>query len=199
MRSKKGALPRLRAAPCFLDEIGDMPLSIQTRLLRVLQEGTYTRVGGLKEYRTDVRIIAATHRDLEAMVREGGFREDLFYRLNVVPISLPPLRARLSDLAELVPALAQSVAGEGLSAKTFLPEAITAMAAHDWPGNVRELENFVQRLTAVLPQNQVDGAAVQAALAPTTKAAVPEGQPFLAISQQASLEAWFEQGVASFF
>ena len=163
---KEGRFAQAQGGTMFLDEIGDMPLSIQTRLLRVLQEGTYTRVGGLKEHRTDVRIIAATHRDLEEMVREGTFREDLFYRLNVVPISLPPLRARLTDLAELVPALAQSVAGEGLSVKTFLPDAIAAMAAHDWPGNVRELENFVQRLTAVLPQNQVDAAAIHAALNP---------------------------------
>lgn len=102
---KEGRFAQAEGGTLFLDEIGDMPLSTQTRLLRVLQEGTYTRIGGLEERRTNVRIIAATHRDLEAMVASGAFRQDLFYRLNVVPLNLPPLRERLEDLAELVPAL----------------------------------------------------------------------------------------------
>ena len=122
--TKAGRFAQAKGGTMFLDEIGDMPLAIQTRLLRVLQEGTYTRVGGLREHRADVRIIAATHRDLEQMVQEGTFREDLFYRLNVVPVSLPPLRTRLSDLAELVPALAQGYPALRCQPKHFYPRRL---------------------------------------------------------------------------
>ena len=161
---KEGRFAQAEGGTLFLDEIGDMPLSIQTRLLRILQEGTYTRVGGLRELRTNVRIVAATHRDLESMVAAGDFREDLFYRLNVVPLNLPPLRNRLSDLDELVPALAQGLAGPGMPAKAFTEEALKVMKGYPWPGNVRELENFVQRLMALLPQSVVDERAVRDAL-----------------------------------
>ena len=192
---KKGRFAQAEGGTLFLDEIGDMPLSIQTRLLRILQEGTYTRVGGLKEWRSNVRIIAATHRNLEAMVQDGSFREDLFYRLNVVPLVLPPLRDRREDLAELVPTLTQALASPRMPAKQFTPAAITAMANYSWPGNVRELENFIQRLMAVLPQVRVDAPAVREALgAAKTVAAPPE-----IVAVPPGLDNLLEADIAAFY
>ncbi len=161
---KDGRFAQAEGGTLFLDEIGDMPLAIQTRLLRVLQEGTFARVGGLRELRTNVRIIAATHRDLEAMVRAGDFREDLFYRLNVVPLHLPALRQRVSDVSELAPALMEGLATPTMPAKTLTQGALAALQQHTWPGNVRELENLLTRLMAVLPGRVVDAAAIREAL-----------------------------------
>ena len=124
-------------------------METQTRLLRVLQEGEYTTIGGRQPIKTDVRVIAATHQDLRRLIRQGLFREDLYFRLNVVPLRLPPLRERLEDIEELVRHFMARGADEGLSVKSFDREAIDALKAHGWPGNVRELENLVRRLSAL--------------------------------------------------
>ncbi len=136
----------------FLDEIGDMPPEAQTRLLRVLQEGEYTTVGGRQPIRANARIIAATHRDLRALIRSGQFREDLFYRLNVVPIRLPPLRERPDDIPVLAQHFLNTAQAEGLPTKTIDPAAMALLSAYRWPGNVRELENLIRRLAALVPQ-----------------------------------------------
>ncbi len=155
MRSS-GRFEQAAGGTLFLDEIGDMPLEAQTRLLRVLQEGEYTTVGGRTPIRADVRIIAATHRDLRQMVRQGLFREDLYYRLSVVPIRLPPLRERSEDIPELVRHFFAEVQDEGLSAKALDGEAMEALKAYPWPGNVRELENLVRRLAVLYSQETID-------------------------------------------
>jgi two-component system nitrogen regulation response regulator GlnG len=139
----------------FLDEIGDMPLEAQTRLLRVLQDGAYTTIGGRAPIRADVRTIAATHRDLRQLVRQGLFREDLYYRLNVVPIRLPPLRERSEDIPELVRHFTARAEAEGLPGKALTAEAMADLMAYRWPGNVRELENLVQRLSALYSQEVI--------------------------------------------
>lgn len=150
-----GRFEQARGGTLFLDEIGDMPMDAQTRLLRVLQEGEYTTVGGRTPIKTDVRVISATHRDLKRQVSQGLFREDLYYRLNVVPIRLPPLRDRREDIPDLVSHfLAQSV-DLGLSQKTISTSAMQALQKYGWPGNVRELENLVRRLAALSIQDTI--------------------------------------------
>jgi len=139
----------------FLDEIGDMPLEAQTRLLRVLQEGEYTTVGGRTPIKTNVRIIAATHRDLRTQIQQGLFREDLYYRLNVVPLRLPALRERLEDIGDLVRHFLRQTAREGLGSKTIEQPAIERLKRHAWPGNVREVENLVRRLAALYTQDVI--------------------------------------------
>ena len=139
----------------FLDEIGDMPPEAQTRLLRVLQEGEFTTVGGRTPIRVDVRIVAATHRDLQQLIRQGRFREDLFYRLNVVPIRIPPLRDRREDIPDLVRHFLIEAENSGLSAKRFDAAALERLRAHAWPGNVRELENLVRRLAALYGEETI--------------------------------------------
>jgi len=140
----------------FLDEIGDMPAGLQTRLLRVLAEGEFFRVGGRELIKVDVRVIAATHQNLEMLVKEGKFRADLLHRLDVVRLQVPPLRDRKTD----VPALAQRFLEQAASqlhagAKRFKPEALARMEQHDWPGNVRELENLCWRLAALAPGESI--------------------------------------------
>ncbi len=149
----------------FLDEIGDMPLEAQTRLLRVLQDGTYTTIGGRAPIRADVRVVAATHRDLRQLVRQGLFREDLYYRLNVVPIRLPPLRERSEDIPELVRHFVARAEAEGLPGKALTAEAMADLKAYHWPGNVRELENLVQRLSALYSQDVIGRPELRAELA----------------------------------
>jgi two-component system, NtrC family, nitrogen regulation response regulator GlnG len=151
-----GRFEQAEGGTLFLDEIGDMPMDAQTRLLRVLQEGEYTTVGGRTPIRADVRIIAATHRDLRQMVRQGLFREDLYYRLSVVPIRLPPLRERTEDIPELVRHFFTEAQDEGLAAKTLDHDAMDALKAYHWPGNVRELENLVRRLAVLYSQETID-------------------------------------------
>ena len=133
----------------FLDEVGDMPMEAQTRLLRVLQEGEFTPVGGRQPVTANVRIIAATHRDLRQLIHQGLFREDLFFRLNVVPMRLPPLRDRLEDIPDLVRHFLKLSERQGMQQKTIEPAALDALKRHRWPGNVRELENVVRRLVAL--------------------------------------------------
>ena len=139
----------------FLDEIGDMPLEAQTRLLRVLQQGEYLPVGGRTPLKADVRIVAATHRDLSSMVRQGLFREDLYYRLNVVPLRLPPLRERSEDIPDLVRHFLRQAQEEGLPEKSLDNTAMQRMMAYRWPGNVRELENLIRRLAALYAEDVI--------------------------------------------
>src|SRR5688572_11496596 len=161
-----GRFEQAEGGTLFLDEIGDMPMEAQTRLLRVLQQGEYTTVGGRTPIRTDVRIIAATNKDLRQLIRQGLFREDLFFRLNVVPIRLPPLRERADDIPDLVRHFLAGAGREGLRPKTIEPEAIEAMQRYRWPGNVRELENLVRRLTALYPQEWITATIVETELGP---------------------------------
>jgi two-component system, NtrC family, nitrogen regulation response regulator GlnG len=147
-----GRFEQAAGGTLFLDEIGDMPPEAQTRLLRVLQEGEYTTVGGRQPIRANARIVAATHRDLRALIRSGQFREDLFYRLNVVPIRLPPLRERPDDIPVLAQHFLNKAQAEGLPAKTLDQAAMAMLSAYRWPGNVRELENLIRRLAALVPQ-----------------------------------------------
>ena len=160
-----GKFEQARGGTLFLDEIGDMPSDAQTRLLRVLQEGEYTAVGASSTRKTDIRIVAATHQDLRTHIREGIFREDLFYRLNVAPIRLPPLRERLDDVPDLVRGFLRQAVAEGLPRKTVSREAMEALREHDWPGNVRELQNLVKRIAALCPDDIVDRSTVEAELA----------------------------------
>ncbi|AEV37784.1 two component response regulator [Pseudovibrio sp. FO-BEG1] len=139
----------------LLDEIGDMPMEAQTRLLRVLQQGEYTSVGGRTPIQTDVRIIAATNKDLRQLINQGLFREDLYFRLNVVPIRLPPLRERTEDIPDLVRHFFAMAESEGLPAKQIEVAALDKLRRYRWPGNVRELENLVRRLAALYPQDDI--------------------------------------------
>ncbi len=144
-----GKFEQAQGGTLFLDEIGDMPMEAQTRLLRVLQQGEYTTVGGRTPVKTDARIIAATHRDLRQLIAQAIFREDLFFRLNVVPIRLPPLRERLNDIDDLVSLFLAACEREGLSRKRITREALERLKSYRWPGNVRELENLVRRIAAI--------------------------------------------------
>lgn len=155
--SKRGKFDLADGSILFLDEIGDMSLKTQAKVLRILQEQKFERVGGAKTISVDVRVIAATNKDLEAEIEAGTFRADLFYRLNVVPITLPPLRERLEDLPLLVDDLMIDFQRKGFRKKKFLPGAIHAMQRHDWPGNVRELRNFLERITIMSPDDEVSG------------------------------------------
>jgi two-component system, NtrC family, nitrogen regulation response regulator GlnG len=161
----QGRFEQAEGGTLFLDEIGDMPLEAQTRLLRVLQQGEYTTVGGRTPIKTNVRIIAATHRDLKNQIQQGLFREDLFYRLNVVPLRLPPLRERLEDIGDLVRYFLRQAGREGLGQKSIESAAIDRLKAHPWPGNVRELENVVRRLVALHANETLTGQIVEQELA----------------------------------
>ena len=150
-----GRFEQAEGGTLFLDEIGDMPLEAQTRLLRVLQEGEYTTVGGRTPIKTDLRIVAATHRDLRSQIQQGLFREDLFYRLNVVPIRLPPLRERLDDIGDLVRHFLRETARQGLGNHSISSDAVERLKQYSWPGNIRELENLVRRIVGVHPQETI--------------------------------------------
>ncbi len=151
-----GRFEQANGGTLFLDEIGDMPMEAQTRLLRVLQQGEYTTVGGTSTRKSDVRIVAATHRDLRQLISQGLFREDLYYRLNVVPVRLPPLRERIDDIADLVQHFLSTARTEGLPQKRISTDAIERLKLHRWPGNVRELENLLRRLMAIHPGDEID-------------------------------------------
>ena len=144
-----GKFKQAEKGTLFLDEIGDMPLDAQTRLLRVLQEGEYTSVGGKEKIKVDVRIITATNKDLKKLIDLGVFREDLYYRLNVVPIETPPLRNRIDDLPELIDHFLIKTEKSGLPLKKIERNAVKEMMVYSWPGNVRELENFILRVSAL--------------------------------------------------
>jgi two-component system nitrogen regulation response regulator GlnG len=168
-----GRFEQAKGGTLFLDEIGDMPFEAQTRLLRVLQEGEYTSVGGRAPIRADSRIIAATHRDLSQLIRQGVFREDLFYRLNVAPIRIPPLRERSADIPALVRHFAAQATREGLPAKVLDDGAMERLRRYRWPGNVRELENLVRRLAALYSQEVIGVEVIETELAAAPAAAPP--------------------------
>ncbi len=153
--SRKGRFEMAEGGTLFLDEIGDMSLPMQVKLLRVLQERAYERVGGNKTQRCDVRIIAATHRNLEQAIAEDRFREDLYYRLSVFPLELPSLRERLEDLPTLIAEFNLRLARRGLAAVRFSAGAMQALRSHAWPGNVRELSNLVERMGILFPYVEV--------------------------------------------
>jgi sigma-54 specific flagellar transcriptional regulator A len=154
--ARKGRFELAEGGTLFLDEIGDMPLQMQVKLLRVLQERTFERVGGNKPLQCNVRIIAATHRNLETMISEDKFREDLYYRLNVFPIDSPALRQRKDDIPLLLQELNSRIQGDGVEGVRFTEQAIASLMEHEWAGNVRELSNLVERLTILYPGEIVD-------------------------------------------
>jgi len=168
-----GKFEQASGGTLFLDEIGDMPPEAQTRLLRVLQEGEYMTVGGRTPIKANVRIVAATHRDLRRLIQQGLFREDLYYRLNVVPIRLPPLRERLDDIPELANHYLQAATTDGLPTKVLSPEAMTRLKQHRWPGNVRELVNLVRRLSALYSEEIIGVETIEAELADAMSAIEP--------------------------
>lgn len=159
-----GRFEQAEGGTLFLDEIGDMPMEAQTRLLRVLQQGEYTTVGGRTPIKTDVRIVAATNKDLRTLINQGLFREDLFYRLNVVPLRLPPLRERSEDVPDLVRHFFTQGEKEGLQTKHISANGLDVMRRYSWPGNVRELENLVRRLAALYPQDEISAEIIEAEL-----------------------------------
>ena len=154
--SRKGRFELAEDGTLFLDEIGDMPLQMQVKLLRVLQERTYERVGGTKPIKCNVRIIAATHRELENLIQEGKFREDLYYRLNVFPIESPALRERKEDIPLLLQELVSRLERESEKSVRFTENSLSSLMEHQWPGNVRELSNLVERLLILFPDQVVD-------------------------------------------
>jgi two-component system nitrogen regulation response regulator GlnG len=155
-----GRFEQAEGGTLFLDEIGDMPLEAQTRLLRVLQQGEYTTVGGRTPIKTDVRIIAATNRDLRQLIAQGLFREDLYYRLNVVPLRLPPLRERVEDIPDLARHFLRKAEEEGLPGKTLEVDSLETLRRHRWPGNVRELENLIRRLAVLHSGDTIPASAI---------------------------------------
>ena len=159
-----GRFEQAEGGSLFLDEIGDMPMEAQTRLLRVLQQGEYTTVGGRTPIKANVRIIAATNKDLRILIQQGLFREDLYFRLNVVPLRLPPLRERSEDVPDLIRHFFEQVEREGLPAKQLDQAAIERLKRHRWPGNVRELENLARRLAALYPQETIAASIIDAEL-----------------------------------
>lgn len=182
-----GRFEQAAGGTLFLDEIGDMPLEAQTRLLRVLQQGEFTTVGGARTIRADVRIVAATNRDLAALIAGGTFREDLFYRLNVVPITLPALRDRRQDIAVLASHFLDSAAAQGLPRRQLTAAAVAALAAYDWPGNVRELENVIRRMAVLARDELVDAGTVQ------TMLGVAQQTAALQDDVAVTVEGWIER------
>ncbi|MGB5625891.1 MAG: sigma-54 dependent transcriptional regulator, partial [Woeseiaceae bacterium] len=154
--ARTGRFELAEGGTLFLDEIGDMSVDMQVKLLRVLQERTFERVGSGKTQRCDVRIIAATHKDLPKAVKDGEFREDLFYRLNVFPIEMPPLYKRVSDLPQLLKELLIAHRGEQHGDLRVSPEAAEVLANYSWPGNIRELSNLVERLAIIKPEGIIE-------------------------------------------
>lgn len=197
-----GRFEQAQGGTLFLDEIGDMPMDAQTRLLRVLQSGEFTTVGGTRSLRADVRIVAATHKDLRRLIDSGLFREDLYYRLNVVPIRLPPLRARLEDVPELARHFLDRAAAEGLPRKLLDSGAITWLMEQAWPGNVRELENAMRRLAALARDEVITAAVAELWIARAEGAgslAISPASVELSLGNGESLEAliarWLQQHV----
>ncbi len=188
-----GRFEQAEGGTLFLDEIGDMPMEAQTRLLRVLQQGEYTTVGGRTPIKSDVRIIAATNKDLRVLIQQGLFREDLFFRLNVVPLRLPPLRERSEDISDLIRHFFALAEREGLPRKQIDVAALERLKRYRWPGNVRELENLARRLAALYPQETITQAVMDAELAQPT--AAPTDKP----SADETLATAVERNLARYF
>ncbi len=153
--ARAGRFELAKGGTLFLDEVGDMPLTMQVKLLRVLQERIFERIGSNKSLTADVRIVAATHKNLEEMIEAGDFREDLFYRLNVFPIDMPPLRERTDDISLLINELVSRMEEEKRGSVRFNEAAIASLCQHEWPGNVRELANLVERMAIMYPQGVI--------------------------------------------
>ncbi len=192
-----GRFAQAEGGTLFLDEIGDMPIEAQTRLLRVLQQGEYLPVGGRSPMRANVRIVAATHRDLRTLIRQGLFREDLFYRLNVVPIRVPPLRERPEDIPDLVDHFLARAEAEGLPRKTLDEAAVARLARARWPGNVRELENLIRRLAALYSEETISTGIVEAELADRDEA--PDSAPDRAGEDGESIGGSVERHLRAYF
>jgi two-component system nitrogen regulation response regulator GlnG len=190
-----GRFEQAEGGTLFLDEIGDMPMEAQTRLLRVLQQGEYTTVGGRTPIKSDVRIVAATNKDLRLLIQQGLFREDLFFRLNVVPLRLPPLRERTEDIADLIRNFFTQVEREGLPQKQIDQAALERLKRHRWPGNVRELENLARRLAALYPQETITAAVIETELA---QPAMPFGASEEGRADE-TLSAAVERHLAAYF
>jgi len=192
---RAGKFEQADGGTLFLDEVGDMSLSAQSKLLRVLQEGVVTRIGGSKSIEVDVRVLAATNKDLEAEIAEGRFREDLLYRLNVVPIEVPALRDRLEDIPALVTHFAERLAaGAGVPGKKFADDTIRRFQSRQWPGNIRELRNAVERALILAPGKVVTPADVDRLL-PTGNGG---GQPATESGGEETFET-FKQGAEKSF
>lgn len=190
VQRKSGAFERAEGGTLFLDEIGDMPMEAQTRLLRVLQQGEYTAVGGTRLLSAHVRIICATHRDLLEQVRLGAFREDLYYRLNVVLISMPSLKERREDIPLLIEHLLNKAGERGLPQKRITPDAMQLLEAHDWPGNVRELENTLYRMLALVSGDVVEASHLAAELPHDAEHLVPKSTLETAAAEH--IDAYFD-------
>lgn len=188
-----GRFEQAQGGTLFLDEIGDMPMEAQTRLLRVLQSGEFSPVGGARAIRADVRIIAATHQELPKLIADGQFREDLYYRLNVVPVRLPALRERGSDVGELARHFLDRAAADGLPRKQLNAKAVARLEQHSWPGNVRELENLMRRLAALTRDAVITPAMIEQQLG------MGGGQGALAVPESADLGEAIEQHLARHF
>ncbi|WP_284176946.1 nitrogen regulation protein NR(I) [Rhabdaerophilum sp. SD176] len=198
----QGRFEQAEGGTLFLDEIGDMPMEAQTRLLRVLQQGEYMTVGGRTPIKTDVRIVAATNKDLVTLIEKGLFREDLYYRLSVVPIRLPPLRERLGDIPDLVRHFLSIAEKEGLPRKSVDQAGLERMKRHDWPGNIRELENLVRRLAALHPDDVIGPQAIENELSVVRRAAPRETETRIVEAVPSSgetLEAFFRNYLKTHF
>lgn len=171
--NKRGKFDQANGGILFLDEIGDMSLKTQAKILRILQEQKFERVGGSQTIKVNVRVLAATNKNLEQEIEEGNFRADLFYRLNVVPIHVPRLGDRIEDIPDIVTDFMQSLREKGLRSKTLTDEAFEEMKKHTWPGNVRELRNFVERLAIMCPDEMVDADQIRSFLGVATQPASP--------------------------
>jgi len=188
--ARRGRFEMAEGGTLFLDEIGDMPMSMQVKLLRVLQERTFERVGGSKELKADVRVIAATHQNLEELIKDGSFREDLYYRLNVFPIDMPPLRERMDDVPLLVNELIARMENEKRGSVRFTPAAMMALCQYRWPGNVRELSNLLERMVIMYPYGIVDVADLPEKFRPT--GTVSEDAPSIRFEQHLMPSADFQ-------
>ncbi|MGE4611618.1 MAG: nitrogen regulation protein NR(I) [Paracoccaceae bacterium] len=190
-----GKFEQANSGTLFLDEVGDLPLEAQSRLLRVLQEGEFSRAGGHQILSANVRVIAATHQDLRALINEGKFREDLFYRLNVVPIRLPSLRERMEDIADLTRHFLRQAEEDGLPSKVISNEAVEVLKLQQWTGNVRELENLIRRLTVLCPDDIISANIVSQEIAVRPSSAVaptPGGAESLSSALEAHLKRYFD-------
>jgi DNA-binding NtrC family response regulator len=188
---RKGKFEQAHGGTLFLDEIGELPMSLQPKLLRALQERSFERVGGAQTVPVDVRVVAATNQSLDRLVRKSRFREDLFYRLNVVTLDIPPLRARPEDVPLLVDYFSSQFAPAGSTPKTFTAEALQALVSHRWRGNVRELENMMERVAVTVPSDVVNRADLPLAAAldsPRTRIPIDLSRPLPQLINEATTE-----------
>jgi two-component system, NtrC family, nitrogen regulation response regulator NtrX len=193
-QARKGRFEEAHRGTLFLDEVGDLSARAQTKLLRALQEGELQRVGGDRAIRVDVRVIAATNQDLAALVRSGRFREDLYFRLAVIPITVPPLRERAEDIPLLVERFVADTAAEaGVKPRAFAPAALEALARYSFPGNVRELRNIVERLLIMAPGASIGFEAVRGMLPGEARSEAPADSPRTGDGRLADLVRDFER------